>query len=100
MTSICRQCGREISHPPCKRPTYCSRRCQYRSQASRQAGLAPRAAVEARITQGKVRSRQQIADTFGELSVREIALIRLVYWRGYNRGYQRAWRKTQREQAA
>lgn len=58
------------------------------------------AANRARYELVRARHRQMLQRQFGELSVREIALLRMVYWKAYNLGYQRALKRQPRKVAA
>ena len=100
MTYTCQQCGKLFEAPPSAQRITCSIRCKALRHGVWLAGTVPDAAVAARAAHARRRHRAQIALEFGDLSVRELAIIRRVYWAAYNRGYSRALHRVPRKQTA
>lgn len=100
MTVTCAVCRKPFQRFPSSRQTCCSRTCGYQRQSRRKRGHMPIKANQARLAIQRERSRAALQREFGDLSVREIAIIRRVYWKAYNIGYQRALSREPRKVAA
>lgn len=91
MTKVCVVCGREFRLFPsvAARRVTCSNPCKYRRLTTLWAGQAPVHATAERLERSRIRSRGVVQARFGELSVRELDLIKHVWKQAYHKGYQK-----------
>lgn len=100
VTHICAQCGRGFqAYRSAKRVT-CSNVCKYLRRGEFLAGMEPALASDGRRLTTREQFRAEIHREFGQLSSREVRLIRRVYWKAYNTGYGRALCREPRKQVA
>lgn len=95
----CQVCAKGFVAPPSAKRLTCSMRCRGIWVSRHMRGTVPTRANEGRLKQVHADGRAAVRKLFGELSVRELEIIKHFYWRAYNRGYQRALHRESRKRS-
>jgi len=96
----CQVCAVGFVAPRSAKRKTCSMRCRGLWISRQMVGMEPKRATAGRLQQVHLYGREDVRQRFGDLSVRELAIIKHFYWKAWNRGYQRALHRQPRKQAA